>query len=77
MVSFVLEDLKEELMQASLYAAVRAVWYDISQSNHHFFAMLERYNLKTCTFFTQVGEMGFSLHEMYEVLGLANGRHPI
>jgi len=26
-----------------------------------------------CTFFTPVGEMGFALHEMFEVLGLSKG----
>jgi len=70
MVGFVLKDLKEEL-QTSLYVAVRAVQYGIPQSSHHFLAMLDRYNPKTCTFFTLVGEMGFALHEMYEVSGLA------
>ena len=71
MVSFVLEDLREELIQTNLYAAIRAVQYGIPQSNHHFFTMLERYNLETCTFFTPVREMGFALHEMYEVSELA------
>ena len=32
--------------------------------------MLEKYNPDTCTFFTPVGEIGFSLHEMFEVSGL-------
>jgi len=35
--------------------------------------MLEHYNSETCTFFTPIGEMGFTLHEMYEVSGLAMG----
>jgi len=35
--------------------------------------MLEHYNTKICTFFTLVGEMGFALHEMYEVFNLAMG----
>ena len=35
--------------------------------------MLEKYYLDTCTFFTPVGEMGFALHEMFEVLGLSIG----
>jgi len=38
--------------------------------------MLERYNLKTCTFFTPVGEMEFAIHEMYEVSRLAMGDIP-
>jgi len=35
--------------------------------------MLERYNLDSCTFFTSSGEIGFALHEMYEVSGLPMG----
>ena len=35
--------------------------------------MLEKYNPDTCTFLTPVGEMGFALHEMVEVLGLSMG----
>ena len=35
--------------------------------------MLERYNPDSCTFFTSSGEIGFALHEMYEVSGLPMG----
>jgi len=38
--------------------------------------MLELYNLDTCTFFTPSGELGFALHEMYEVSGLPMGEMP-
>jgi len=38
--------------------------------------MLERYNLETCTFFNPVGDMRFSLHELYGVSGLAMGNIP-
>ena len=38
--------------------------------------MLERYNPKTCTFFTPVGEMRFALHKMYEVSSLSTGDIP-
>jgi len=34
MVGFILKDLREELIQTSLYAAVRAVQYGIPQSNY-------------------------------------------
>ena len=44
MVGFILEDLKEKLLQTGLYVAIRAIQYGISQSNHHFFTVLERYN---------------------------------
>ena len=56
MVGFILEDLKDELLQAGLFTAFWDVQYDISQSSHHLFAMLERYNLETCTFFTRSGK---------------------
>jgi len=65
MVGFILEDLREELIQTSLYAAVKAVQYGIPQSNHHFFAMLECYNLEMCTSTTQSERRGFALHEMH------------
>ena len=38
--------------------------------------MLEFYNPSTCTFFTPSGELGFALHEMYEVSGLMMGNRP-
>ena len=47
--------------------------HGIPQSNHHFYTVLERYNLKTCTFFTPIGEMGVALYEMYEISGLVMG----
>jgi len=69
MVNFALVQLEDLLWQAGLYGAVRAILHGIPQSNHHFYAVLERYNPETCMFFTPVGEMGFALHEMYEVSG--------
>ena len=44
--------------------------------NLNFFAMLELYNPVTCIFFTPSGELGFALHEMYEVSGLLMGDRP-
>ena len=41
-----------------------------------FFAILERYNLETCTFFTPIRKIGLTLHEMYEVSGLMIGDAP-
>jgi len=76
MVSFVLEELKEVLMHSGLYVADRAVQYSIPQSNYHFYIMLERYNTETCTFFIPIREMGFALHEMYEVSVLVMGDIP-
>ena len=76
MVSFTLEQFEDLLWQAGLYRAVRAIMHGIPQSNHHFYAILERYNPETFKFFTLVGEMEFALHEMYEVSGLVMGDAP-
>jgi len=76
MVSFVLRELEEPLLQCGLYPAVRVVCYGIIPSHYNFFDILEKYNLDTCTFFTPVGEMGFALHEMFEVTGLYMGDLP-
>ena len=53
-----------------------AVMHSIPQSNHHFYAILERYNPETCMFFTLIRKMGFALHEMYEISGLVMGDAP-
>ena len=50
--------------------------YGIIPSHYNFFGILEKYNPDTCTFFTLVGEMDFSLHEMFEVSGLFMGDLP-
>lgn len=76
MVEYVLTKLQLPLERSGLYHAVRAVQYGIPLSTHHFFAILELYNSDTCTFFTPVGELGFALHEMFEVSGLPMGELP-
>jgi len=76
MVGFTLEELEDLLLQARLYEAIRVVQYDTSQRTQHFYAILEHYNLETCTFFTPIGKIGFALHEMYEVSGLMIGDVP-
>jgi hypothetical protein len=38
--------------------------------------MLDMYNPNTATFFTPSGELGFALHEMFEVSGLSMGEVP-
>jgi len=70
MIGLGLAEFENLLLQAGLYGAVRIIQYGIPQSNQYFYAILERYNLKTCTFFTPIGEMGLALHEMYKVSGL-------
>jgi len=76
MVGFVLANLEDLLLQVGLYGDVRAIQYGISQSTQHFYAVLERHNPETCTFFTPIGEIGLALDEMYEVSGLMIGDAP-
>ena len=76
MVGFALTELKDLLRQMGLYGAIRAVQYGILQSSHHLYGILECYNLWTCTFFTPVGEIGLTLHDLYEVSGLIIGDAP-
>jgi len=73
MVCFILKELEEPLLQCGLYPTVRTVCYEIAPSHYKFFAILEKYNPGTCTFFPLVGEIGFALHEMFEVSGLTMG----
>jgi len=67
MMSYVIEQLRETLLQFGMYPKVMAVQYGIPQSHYHFFAMMELYNPDTCTFFTLSEELGFSFHKIYEV----------
>ena len=76
MIGFSLAEFEDLLLQARLYGAMRAVQYDIPQSTQHFYAILERYNPETYTFFTPIREMGLTLHEMYEVSRLVIGDAP-
>ena len=76
MVDFVLTTLEDLLRQTGLYRSIRAVQYGIPQSSYHFYGILKRYNPWTCTFYTPVGEIGFALHELYEVSGLVVGDVP-
>ena len=76
MVGFVLIELEDMLKQAGLYQDVRAIQYDILQSSHHFYGILERYNPLTGMFFTPVGEMGLALRELCEVSELVIGDAP-
>ena len=50
--------------------------YGIRQNPSSFYAMLERFNPDSGTFYTPVGELGFALHEMHVVSGLSHGHVP-
>ena len=73
MVGLVLKELEEPLLQCGLYHAIKVVRYGIISSHYHFFTMLKKRNLDTCTFFTPVGEMEFFVQEMFEVSRLPMG----
>lgn len=72
-VTFILRDLCDILRSTCLYNTVGAIQFGNSQSNYHFFAMLEMYDSISNTLFTPIGELGFALHEMHEVSGLSLG----
>ena len=76
MIEFVLAELKEPLAQSGLACPIMATKHGIALSPYNFFAILERYNPETCTFFTPEGELGFALHEMFDVSGLPFGDLP-
>ena len=59
-----------------LYHSVRAVQYGLPRSSHNFYGILKHYNPLTGIFFTPIREMGFALHELYEVSGLVMGDAP-
>ena len=73
MVSFALKELEEPLLQCGLYPAVSVVCYGIVPSRYNFYGILKKYNPDTYTFFILVGEIGFTLHEIFEVSGLSMG----
>lgn len=64
------------LKDIGLYGAIRNVQYGLSYSAYHLFGILEMYKPKSRTFFMLVGELGFALHEMFEVSLLSIGELP-
>jgi len=56
--------------------SVRATCYGIQMSVVNFYAIFELYCPATGTFFTLVGELGMTLHEMWEVSALLMGSLP-
>ena len=61
---YVLAHFEEDLERLGLYEAVRATCYGIQMSVANFYAIFELYCPATGTFFTPVGELGMTLHEM-------------
>jgi len=61
---YVLAHFTEDLERLGLREAVRAICYDIQISVANFYAIFELYCLATSTFFTPMGELDMTLHEM-------------
>jgi len=76
MVSFILKELKDLLLQCSLYHTVRAVQFGIALSHYHFFCNAREVQSGLLHFLHPVREMWFALHEMYEVSRLPIGELP-
>lgn len=76
MISFILSNFEVILKDIGLYEAIRNVQYDLSYSAYHLFNVLEMYNSKSETFFTPVGELGFTLYEIFKVSLLSMGELP-
>ena len=64
---YILAHFEEDLERLGLYEPVRATCYGIQMSVANFYAIFELYCPATGTFFTLVGELGMTLHEMWEV----------
>jgi len=73
---YVLAYFEEDLERLGLHEAVRATCDGIQMSVANFYAIFELYCPATGTFFTPVGELGMTLHEMWEVSALPIGYLP-
>lgn len=67
---FVLTKFEKELSNIGFFNVVRATQYGIDTNPALLFVVLELYNPTTDTFFILDGKMGFTLHEMWQILGL-------
>ena len=76
MTNFVVTHYETVLIRYELYDAVKATNLGLDINIPNFFAILERYNPYNGTFFTPAGEMGLSLHEMWEISKLPMGAYP-
>jgi len=68
LILYVLVHFEENLERVGLCEAIRATCYGIQMSVANFYAIFELYFPATGTFFTPVGELGMTLHEMWESL---------
>ena len=76
MTLYVLAYFEEDLERLRLREAVRATCYSIQMSVANLYAIFKLYCPAKGTFFTPVGELGMTLHEMWEVSALPMGYLP-
>ena len=74
---YVLEHFEVKLKDIGLHEAARATCHRMKISVPNFFAIFELYCPATGTFFTPVGELGMTFHEMWEVSALPMGSLPM
>ena len=67
MTSLILAKYETVLKRYELYDAVQATRLGLDISVPNFFAIPERFNPHSGTFFTLADEMGLALHELWEV----------
>ena len=74
--NYILAHFEEDLEKLNLHEAVRATCYGIDMKVACFYAILELYCPASGTFFTPIGELGMTLHEMREISALPFGSLP-
>ena len=70
---FMLGSFESQWRDIGLFSAIRAVRSGLVQDPQKFYGVMELYDVDTRTFFTPVGELGISYHEMQYVSGLDYG----
>lgn len=76
MVDIILTTFRDTLQNFGLYGAIRNVQFGFSHNTYHLYNILEIFNPHSDTFFTLIGELGFTLHEIFEVSLLSMGELP-
>lgn len=61
------QDLRNHPQEHRVVWGIRNMQYGLSHCTYHLFSILKMYNYKSGTFFTLINELGFALHEMFEV----------
>ena len=61
---YILEQFNSELENLGLYKAIWATYHGIEVTVPNFYSIFELYYPFTGTFFTPVGDLGLTLHEI-------------